>query len=299
MSFTLKSAHLDRLCEINAFNISRTDLVFFGLRGCLPTDPDDQRFLKQHELDLAEVTYEHPRCTIGQWQPSTGKFAVYPGSTVPTKRYVRSARLNGGSGANQMMTGFYNDYRKGIHKAGKPGAHDAFRQTSGRPRRRTVDDFDYDNEDRVEFDNPFDNLHAAYCASISAEHSSAGCQVVVGFPDVGPWRTFRSTAYNLNQNQFGYFLIDGWHARKITTYSSTEKLSSLLRYGSKGKLVTEVQKQLQALGHYEGILDDDFGPRTIKAVLRFQEETFGAEGDDGIVGPMTAEKLGITGWPTV
>jgi hypothetical protein len=60
------------------------------------------------------------------------------------------------------MTGYYSDYRRGKHKAGSETGHDAFRQVEGRPIRRTADDFDYDNDDRVEFSNPFDNLHAAW-----------------------------------------------------------------------------------------------------------------------------------------
>ena len=48
-----------------------------------------------------------------------------------------------------------------------------------------------------------------------------------------------------------------------------------LRYGSKGPLVTRVQEALKAKGFYEGRIDDDFGIRTLRAVLRFQTTEFG------------------------
>ena len=42
--------------------------------------------------------------------------------------------------------------------------------------------------------------------------------------------------------------------------------------------------------------DGDFGRRTLRAVLAFQTNVFGANADDGIVGPMTASALEIE-WP--
>jgi lysozyme family protein len=59
----------------------------------------------------------------------------------------------------------------------------------------------------------------------------------------------------------------------------------LLRQGMSGSEVRTVQERLQALGHYQGAVDGDFGPQTRGAVVAFQQ----ARGltADGIVGPAT------------
>lgn len=75
-------------------------------------------------------------------------------------------------------------------------------------------------------------------------------------------------------------------------------MSGRLRFGSRGPLVTEVQKALMSKGLYEGRVDLEFGNRTLRAVLAFQQSTFGKDQDNGIVGPVTAEALGLTSiWP--
>lgn len=300
MHFKLDSAALRRLATINSFEVADSGMIFFGLRGCLPNDVDDCAFAPEHQLHLVDVDYVHPRCILGQWLPAKETLALFPGSTVPHSKYVRSARARGGVGANQLMTGFYDDYRKGIHQAGKPSAHQAFRQTKGRPIRRTRDDLDYQNDDRVELMNPFDNFHAAWCMSVShPSYASAGCQVVVGFPksqrhskDSGPWKVFKKNAYDLSQNSFPYILLEGRDALRAVA-AEPRTFPARLRYGSRGALVTELQEGLKKKGFYEGELDEDFGERTLRGVLEFQSAEFGTDSDDGIVGPVTAEVLGM------
>jgi hypothetical protein len=66
----------------------------------------------------------------------------------------------------------------------------------------------------------------------------------------------------------------------------------VLRLGSKGAAVVELQKKLAAKGFSPGAADGDFGPKTLAAVKAFQK----ANGlvADGIVGPKTWAKLGVT-----
>jgi len=302
MSFTLSEGNLRRLCEINGFPAPNQGMIFFGLRGCLPLTESSQEFKAEHEVDVAPVDYTHPRCVIGQWLPADAKIALFLGSTVPNLNNIRRSVNAGGAGTNQLMSGYYKDYRKGTHKAGTATAHEAFRQIEGRPIRRTADDFDFDNDDRVEFDNPFDNLHAAWCMGINHDnYSSAGCQVVVGYPkcpqrgnqpDLGPWAVFKRNAYSLPQNGFPYFLLNGSDAQAVAA-SGTAKLSVRLRFGSQSPLVAELQRELQAAGFYEGVIDENFGERTLRAVLAFQSTKIAPDADDGIVGPMTASVLGM------
>ena len=55
---------------------------------------------------------------------------------------------------------------------------------------------------------------------------------------------------------------------------------------------TEVQKRLKKWGYYTGAVDGINGPKTIAAVKKFQKR-YGLT-QDGIVGPLTAAKMGIS-----
>lgn len=298
----LSTLHLLRLVALNSFPLPKDPMVFVGLRGMLPKDPNNQALSDSHEVELAEVTYQTPRCTLLQWLPLEGKFATYPGSTVPNIRAIRGAVPKNGVGTNQLMTGFYVDYRKGTHKAGTPNAHQAFRQSAARPIQRTADDLDYQSDDRIEWVNPGDNIHAGWCG-LDTMHASAGCQVLVGYPKCekrgnapasGPWAVFQERAYALSQDRFPYILLDGGYVARLVEKGSQGLVR--LRYGSLGTLVKELQVALKARGFYEGALDGLLQARTHRAVIEFQRATFGESGVDGVVGPNTAKALGLN-WP--
>jgi hypothetical protein len=301
--FELSHQHLVELCEANELPIDRSAMVFVGLRGCLPIKPFDHGFRDRQQLATALVNYGQPRCTLLQWRPAEGTFAAFPGSTVPHRKYIEMARTRGGMGCNQLLSGFWDDFRKGRHKGFSPTGHEAWLQTASRPYRRTVDDVYYDNLDRVEMVNPGDNLHAAWCAGLDTDFSGAGCQVVVGFPrcnhrggqpNSGPWKAFHGNAWNLEQLQFGYVLLTGSEVERtaLTGISGSERI----RFGSSGPRTRRIQEALRGAGYYEGDLDGRFGPRSLRALLRFQEDSFGPGGDDGICGPQTAEVLKVA-WP--
>jgi hypothetical protein len=299
--FKLKPEHILELAGINHFVLSDDKLFFFGLRGLLPVSDDSIKFGSEHAVEVVSYNHEHPRCIIGQYHRHKG-IALFPASTVPHKRYVKSSLERGGSGANMLISGFYKDYRKGWHKAGKASGHEAFRQDNKLPVRRTADDMDYDYDDRLEYMRPYDNMHAAWCMGTDHDYfASAGCQVIVGYPkchsrnnlpDTGPWKTFKENAYSINQQSFDYMLLHGRDALKVASKNGT-KLSSRLRFGSTGNLVGKVQGKLKDLNYYEGKIDDDFGPRTLRALLEFQTDYFGDDADDGIVGPITASAIGV------
>lgn len=299
--FKLNEEVLTSLCHLNYFPIPDDDMIFFGLRGCLPVNDFDSEFRKQHDIEVVNVDHIHPRCTLGQWTPDKG-IALFPGSTVPHQKNVKKALAKGGAGANQLMTGLYKDYRKGIHKAGIPTGHEAFRQSHKLPIRRTGDDLDYDMDDRVEYMHPFDNLHAGWSMGVDHESfASAGCQVVVGYPkcerrnnkpNTGAWKFFQENAYKIPQNSFSYILLPGRYAQTVANTESI-KLMYRLRYGSQDKIVAVLQEKLKDKGFYEGNIDEDFGSRTLFALLEYQTTEFGSDADDGIVGPSTAFALDI------
>jgi len=307
MSFKITDKNLRRICEVNGFVIPTNEMVFFGLRGMLPVNTEDYKFSSEHNVELTDVNYINPRCTIGQWLPKKKEFALFPGSTVPHQNYVSKSKARSGEGANQLMTGYYSDYRKGVHKPGSSTGHDAFRQVSSHPIRRTSDDLDFDNDDRVEYENPNDNIHAGWCMGInSTQYASAGCQVLIGYPQcqkrgqqpaTGPWKVFKKNAYDLAQKSFGYILLNGREAYRVVS-AGNSKVSARLRFGSNGDLVNKLQKALKNKSYYEGNIDGDFGNRTLRAVLKFQTSSFGPNADDGIVGPQTASALKLS-WPNI
>lgn len=74
----------------------------------------------------------------------------------------------------------------------------------------------------------------------------------------------------------------------VTPVSHAESL----RRGSRGELVTTLQKRLKTWGYYTGNVDGIFGSQTEQAVKYFQRKN-GLE-VDGIVGPATAKAVGIS-----
>jgi hypothetical protein len=275
-------------------------MVFFGLRGCVPLDIDDNGFRDIQQCRVVDTDYRHLRCTIGQWLLGEKSVAIFLASTVPHVSYVHESTHQHGAGANQLMTGCYDDYRKGIHKAGTPYATGAFQQTAGRAVRRTCDDCDYDTDDRVDYENTYDNLHAAWCMGLDDDSfASRGCQVVAGYPDcpkrgseppLGPWAEFKRIAYATSQTVFPYVLLTGSEALQAAI---CVRHTILLRWGSHGETVRLVQQALADRGYFHGDIDGQFGRRTLNAVLQFQKTQIAPSGGDGIVGPITAGALGI------
>ncbi len=302
--FILSPKHLERLLEINRFSLPREQqMVFFGIRGCLPVERD-YTFREKHFLKVVETNYRHPRCTLGQWVRGEG-IAVFAGSTVPHQKYIRNSLNRGGEGTNQLMTGVFESYSKGRHLPNKNTGHHAFRYDNNMPIQRTADDFDYEGDDRVEYECPYDNIHAAWCQDIQSDFASAGCQVVVGHPDcdkrgqrgeTGAWAIFRQNAYANSQREFTYILLNGSEVQQACRNPKL-KVAAKLRYGSQGILVVRLQQALQGKGYFKHKINGQFGATTLYAVLEFQEHKFGISARNGIVGEVTATALGMS-WQT-
>jgi N-acetylmuramoyl-L-alanine amidase len=68
--------------------------------------------------------------------------------------------------------------------------------------------------------------------------------------------------------------------------------AAVLKYGSSGSKVREIQTRLKNWGYYTGAVDGVYGSRTVAAVKYFQSKN--RLTSDGIVGSATASKLGIS-----
>jgi hypothetical protein len=295
MNFNLTHAILLRLFNINSFDVP-AGMVIIGLRGCLPVR-EDMSFNLSHELYISPYDHIHPRCTLVQWIPADRTVAVFVGSTVPHMKYIKAAK--NGVGANMMLPGLYPGYTKGKHNPGKATEHDALRQGQIQAYRRTADDYDYDGDDRVETGNPHDNIHAGWTMGVNSEFfGSAGCQVLAGYPAsaklkkaTGPYAEFFKNIAAEEQKEFTYALFNGNEALKVG--KEKDRFPKKIRFGSTGELVGTVQKELAERKYYDGKIDNDFGPKLLEAVCKFQEAMFGESADDGVVGPQTAEQLEI------
>lgn len=299
--FQLSSDVLERLFVLNQFALPQgRDMAFVGLRGCVPVHPDQTTFGASREVIAVQPNYVNPMCTIVQWRRWARDLAVFPGSTVPYRAYVQEA-AGGGAAANELMTGLLSSYQKGPHPLTGDTSHPAFRQAGEWPHRRTSDDVVYEAEDPFYVATPNDNLHAAWCASVTdGSFSSRGCQVIVGkprctarpSPDLGPWKQFRDQAYAISQERFAYALLSGRDAAEAAA-RRVGGAPPRLRFGSRGPLVEQVQRALAARGHPVGTLDGIFGKATLQAVIAFQRVALGPAEADGIVGEKTAAKLGV------
>ena len=67
--------------------------------------------------------------------------------------------------------------------------------------------------------------------------------------------------------------------------------AAVLRQGSQGSEVKEVQRRLKQWGYYSGSVDGIFGAGTKKAVIAFQKKN--GLTADGIVGKSTYKALGM------
>ncbi len=76
------------------------------------------------------------------------------------------------------------------------------------------------------------------------------------------------------------------------TSSGQGATSALSRVGSRGSEVRAIQQELKARGLYKGSVDGIYGSQTKAAVIQFQKQQKIAA--DGIAGPVTLRKLGIS-----
>ena len=283
-------------------------MIFFGLRGLLPVNQSGTGFSEEHKVSIVNVDHRHMRCTIGQWKPGRG-IALFPGSTVPSNNhsnpYISRAKRRGGFGTNQLMLGRYA-HRKGQHGIGRRTGHKAFRQEGFFPVWRTKDDLDDFVDMNIQGRAPrpivWDNIHCGWSnGPSSADFTSAGCQVVAGFPrcekrgnapNTGPWKKFYDNAYGISQKKFFYGLFDGLETQRIAELNG-EDLYQNLRFNSEGELVKIMQTRLNSKGFNVGTPDGKFGPDTLEGLMAFQAQEISESSDDGILGPMTADALGM------
>ncbi|MDW4496424.1 peptidoglycan-binding protein [Sulfitobacter sp. D35] len=301
----LTEAHLIALWKRSQFPIKGDCLTVFGLRGCRPVMVSGTGMASGHEITMAPVNYETMNCTMGHWHPGKG-LAVFPGSTVPFGVTVARRLASGGVGVNQMGRGRYDKYTAGWHKRSEgSGGHWALQQDCAITIQRTANDTLFDNSDRWEVGRiAGDNIHCAFHMGVDgnvadARFSSAGCQTIAGTvkkgrrgSEQGPFRNFITPfADRLGGQKSCEYVLFAAEEAQIMIRTHYAGKSVILRMGSQGPLVAQLQEALNDTRNSAIKVDGDFGPNTFQAVIDFQTRAFGPDADDGIVGAGTAAAL--------
>ena len=315
--FKLNALALKLYCKLNDFSFESSDRVLLGIRGCRVAPENSalshQPFISEATIGELNQDYETPRCNLGVWNQENDEIALYPGSTVPHRRYLtrQMEQCRGGNikktVANQLPTGRY-DYKCGTHGGDVWGA---FRMEQDVVVMRSCNNLDFEIGDIWHLWRPFDNIHPTFYMS-ATDFSSAGCQTVVGtFKDdkhLGDWSAFRKSAGLTNrrscsgaQEAFSYLLVTTRELRLMRYLIDSQRniidLDQLvknalqwrrLRFGSTGIRVKKLQRALEIN------VDGKFGPKTMMTLIEMQE----ANGlpNDGICSPSVAEALGLAIW---
>jgi hypothetical protein len=314
MTVRIDDQLLRDMFELCSFAVPQDELLFVALRGAVPVENGGTGFAAAHSLIPQPLDYLHMRCTVVQWHSGRRELAVFVGSSVPHLSSIRRYQPANGVGVNRLASGYFGNvpgmpdhsYVKGNHGEDR---HLAFRNETRLPVWRTGDDYDFEGDDRFEFEKVvYDNLHCARQMNEAANHfSSRGCVVVAGragtsgareiTSELGPWKRFLQNAYGIPQRRFVLAVFEQNEVLR-TAELGIERRGPSVRFGSRGILVERLQAALDAKGFDTGSAAPDglFGGRTANALLGFQREAFGKGGADLIAGAGTAEALGID-WP--
>ena len=311
MASSFSSANLRKLLQVNFYQFSQKDHIVFCIRGAsADVKPGHADFKDSYDITESTLNYETCNCLIGIWNPVKDKIALFSGSTVPNLRYIKK-QAQGVARANCMMSGYYDYYAKGFHSPkAVANAHEGLRQATNIVLRRSYNDFVFTNADTIEVGNPHDNIHAAYISDLKGNYSSAGCQVVAGQPKCAArgdqpntlyWKAFYDAVHGLDQQRFPYALFRFADVEAIATHGN-QPMEARLRFGSQGAPVLALQQALASTkttnnpnqAYFFTNQDGAFGKNTLRAVLDFQTDAFTAANADGVVGPKTAQALGIT-----
>lgn len=261
-----------------------SDAHILGIRGCISSDYG--KWLKEINIESKKIDHESMNCTIIVFNGDL--MLALNASTSPHIKYLTKALEMNGKGSNQLETGFYKHYAKGLHYPSEQTAHKALKQTRMAPVRRSADNLTFDLNDRIEVAVVGDNIHSAWCNVGGKTHASAGCQVIAGYPDckkrkgnTSHWKLFHDYIYSLTQETFNYLLVNYHWVERIVNNTMNE----LIIYGSEGERVKQLQKALNLT------IDGSYLRDGYNAVMNLQKEKKLIV--DGIVGNQTMKMLGI------
>jgi hypothetical protein len=308
----IEGSVLNELCDAFHFPIEKDPIILFAFRGCLPKDHEKDNinhsihFKSADQLKRVPVNYLNPRCTIGIWNRLTDKIALFPGSTLPSKDYVKR-HPSCVSTLNVLCPGCYQ-LRKGIHPRNEQGfqPHNALLMDGfgivGRPHiSKASASIGFSSRiANYDVDRPGDNLHAGrmepmskfYSSLLNLKYSSSGCITVVGQPEEylkydhhhtawNSWTTFIESVSLTEQKNFT-FLLFNFDNRKRKSVSKNKTI----RYGTKQSEVGDIQYLLSKIvnsntgqSYYSGDLDCSFSDQTAVSYFKFCKDYFSSKAE--------------------
>jgi hypothetical protein len=302
---------LKSLCRRYYYDISRESIIIFAFRGSYPlqslgSDPYKACIPEKIKTIVSKkINYKKAACTIGVWCPGSGDIALFPGSTVPSLIYMHK-NPDTADHFNILCPGKY-EYVRGTHPRNIEGyqRHEAFimpgygwimRPQIIRKPGKSLFNF---NEVQYNVILPGDNLHASRAepylpvagkndkkSLINRNFSSSGCLTIIGQPEQyvrnrhsnwwNSWEQFMQLVKSSSSDR-NYSLILFNFCDLINSNNNRERI--ILRYGSQGSRVFELQQKLSKIysavtnsvyftGKHDGIFQAD----TARAWLRFMKD---------------------------
>ena len=297
---------LNQLCKAFHYPVEQERVILFAVRGSLPEDTPGNcsaralPFRTSHTLKQVRINYQTPRCTIGIWDKHADKIALFPGSTLPSRDYVRRYPSSL-STLNVLCPGCYQ-FRKGIHPRNEKGyqRHEALLMDEWAivaiPRVTPL-------KSSVTFSSRVtqyvvmragDNLHAgrmeptgnANPSLLSMKYSSSGCITIAGQPsqylrhvhdntDWNPWVSFIESDILTTHNNYPFILF------KYDDLCTSAGATRSIRYGSKHDEVSDIQQLLSTTlnantgcFYYSGDPDCSFSGDTAVSYFSFHNDYF-------------------------
>jgi len=314
----IKSDTIAKLCNFYQYRLKAKELVIFAIRGCLPVATLSGNFNcitsfhSSHQLIGVKPNYQTARCTIGLWDQQRQKVAVFPGSTLPSKKYLFS-NITSVETFNILCPGKY-ELRKGVHpRNGGFQQHDALLMDGYAivkiPKvERLLTTIKFSGKHKYSVLLPGDNLHAARteptmmsdtaCTEmLMFNYSSSGCITIAGQPaayvkngqpyaEWNYWQHFISVLQKESGNQTHYDFVLFDHS-DFKLPQTNRHLS--VRYGSESKQVENIQFLLNSiinsttgLAYYSHEITNKLGRLAAEAYLNFDRDFNKREGSPEI-----------------
>lgn len=308
---------LSNICRNFQYEIGEDRLVLFGIRGSLPSavlsgnpevcaEPNNE-----HQIKSSRLNYSTSRCTVGIWNRETDQVSLFPGSTVPSVKYLfdnQQALRH----FNMLNPGKY-ELARGLHPREESGfqRHKAFLMNDfGHvcipsvkiTKRRLRFNFDIQEEKillpgdnlhagRMEPRGNFNNIEQKCLAALHMPFSSSGCITVVGQsteylsrpPNNGEWNSWARFMDTIDKSEpdaasryiFLLFSYNDFNSR-AQGLSSPET-----RYGASGQYIQKAQRILSSVTtynnttpYYSGEMDGRFERETINSLINFQKDFY-------------------------
>ena len=302
----IDESSVQKLIEKYSFSVPDSAMVIVAIRGCLPElclrrDAEKSGVPEEYKVIMPKhIDYRTTSCTIGVWFKEIKEIALFPGSTVPSLDYLH-AFPESVKHFNILCPGKY-EFERGVHprrSSAQERHHALIMQEQGwvaipKVIRKADESFFDFSRMRYEIMYARDNIHASRTEPFAltqnmfnCPYSSSGCLSIIGQPKQyirngefpffwNFWEQFMNliNCFSSINDRIPLLLFD------YSDFAIQEKKEdgSILRYGSEGGLVAEIQEKLSQISkinneyYYTDSIDGKFLASTAHAYLQFMKD---------------------------